>query len=134
MIEENKIYNEDCLKGMKRIPDKSVDLILTDLPYGVTTNKYDKKIPLKDLWEEYNRIIKDNGCILLFAQGKFFIELVNSNIKMFRYDLIWDKVLSSGFLNANRLPLRRHEQIAVFYKKLPTYNPQMSIGEPLHSR
>lgn len=134
MIEENKIYNEDCLKGMKRIPDKSVDLILTDLPYGVTTNKYDKKIPLKDLWEEYNRIIKDNGCILLFAQGKFFIELVNSNIKMFRYDLIWDKVLSSGFLNANRLPLRRHEQIAVFYKKLPTYNSQMSIGEPLHSR
>ena len=124
----------DCLEGMKKIPDKSVDMILCDLPYGVTQNKKDVVIPFVPLWEQYERIIKDNGAIVLFAQGLFYVDLVSSNRKLFRYDLIWDKVLSSGFLNANRMPLRQHEQIAVFYKKLPTYNPQFTIGKPLHSK
>ncbi len=133
-MELNTIYNEDCLEGMKRIPDKSVDMILCDLPYGVTQNKKDMKLPLDKLWKQYNRIIKENGCVCLFAQGKFFVELVNSNQKLFRYDLIWDKELKTGFLNAKRQPLRQHEQIAVFYKKLPTYNPQFTQGKPLHSK
>lgn len=117
MIEKNKIYNEDCLIGMKKIEDKTIDLILTDLPYGITKNSKDKKIPTECLWKEYKRIIKDNGAICLFAQGKFYIELVAKNLEMFRYDLVWNKGLTSGFLNANRQPLRKHEQIAVFYKK-----------------
>lgn len=124
----------DCLELMKDIPDKSIDLILCDLPYGETNNAYDKPLPFKPLWEHYLRIIKDNGAILLFAQGKFYIDLVNSNRKMFRYDLVWDKQLTTGFLNANRMPLRQHEQIAVFYKKLPTYHPQFTQGKPLHGK
>lgn len=134
MLEINKIYNEDCLEGMGKIDDKSIDMICTDLPYGVTQNKSDIIIPFKPLWEQYERIIKDNGAIVLFGQGIFFIDLVNSNRKLFRYDLIWDKCLSSGFLNAKRMPLRQHEQIAIFYKKLPTYNPQFTEGKPLHSK
>ncbi len=124
----------DCLELMKNIPDKSIDMILCDLPYGLTQNSKDIALPFDKLWEQYNRIIKDNGCIALFAQGLFYVDLVNSNRKMFRYDLIWDKVLTSGFLNAKRMPLRQHEQIAIFYKKLPTYNPQFTIGKPLHSK
>ena len=108
--------------------------ILCDLPYGVTKCEWDKKIDLKKLWNNYERVIKDNGVICLFAQTKFYYELVDSNPKLFRYDLIWDKVLVSGFLNANRQPLRRHEQIAVFYKKQPKYNPQMGEGQPLHGK
>lgn len=134
MLEKNKIYNEDCLQGMNRLPDKSIDMILCDLPYGKTHNKEDKPIPFEPLWKEYKRIIKDNGAILLFGQGTFYVDLVNSNRKMFRYDLMWNKVLTSGFLNANKMPLRQHEQIAVFYKKLPTFNPQFSQGKPLHSK
>ena len=119
---------------MKEIPSKSLDLILCDLPYGVTKNPCDKKLPYEELWREYKRIIKDNGAILLFGQGRFYVELVESNRKWFRYDLVWDKVLISGFLNANRMPLRRHEQIAVFYKKLPKYRPQFTEGQPLHGK
>lgn len=129
-----KLLQGDCLKLMKNIPDKSVDMVLCDLPYGVTANTSDIELPFDILWKEYNRIIKDNGAVLLFGQGKFYIKLVNSNQKMFRYDLIWDKVLSTGFLNANRMPLRQHEQIAVFYKKIPIYNPQFTKGEPLHGK
>ena len=129
-----KLYKGNCLEIMQDITDKSIDLILCDLPYGVTQNKKDITLSFDKLWEQYERIIKDNGAILLFGQGIFFIDLVNSNRKLFRYDLIWDKQLASGFLNANRMPLRKHEQIAVFYKKLPTYNPQFSIGEPSHSK
>lgn len=124
----------DCLELMKQVPDKSVDLILCDLPYGTTKNNWDTVIPFDKLWEQYNRIIKDNGAILLFAQGKFYVDLVSSNMKLFRYDLVWDKQLVSGFLNAKRMPLRQHEQIAVFYKHLPTYNPQFTEGKPLHSK
>ena len=128
------IKQGDCLELMREIPDKSIDLIICDLPYGVTKNKWDKQIDWQELWVQYKRIIKDNAAIVLFGQGKFFVDLVNSNRKWFRYDLIWDKVIISGFLNAYRMPLRKHEQIAIFYKHLPTYNPQMSYGhKPTHN-
>lgn len=123
----------DCLERMKEIPDNSIDMILCDLPYGVTANKLDIVIPFDSLWKQYNRITKDNSAILLFGQGIFYIDLVDSNRKMFKYDLVWDKVLTSGFLNANRMPLRRHEQIAVFYNSQPVYNPQMIKGKPNHN-
>lgn len=128
------LYQGDCLEIMKQIKDKSIDMILCDLPYGTTQNKSDIIVPFEPLWNQYERIIKDNGAIILFAQGVFYIDLVNSNRKLFRYDLVWDKCLVSGFLNAKRMPLRQHEQIAVFYKKLPTYNPQFTQGKPLHSK
>lgn len=129
-----KLYKGDCLNVMKDIPDKSIDAIIADLPYGATQNKNDIILPFDKLWEQYERIIKDNGAIVLFGQGLFFVDLINSNRKLFRYDLVWDKQLISGFLNANRMPLRVHENIAVFYKKLPTYNPQCTEGKPLHSK
>lgn len=128
------LYNGDCLEVMKGIKSKSVDMILCDLPYGVTQHKSDIVIPFDALWTQYKRIIKPNGAILLFGQGLFYIDLVNSNRKMYRYDFVWDKQLKSGFLNAKRMPLRQHEQIAVFYNKLPTYNPQFVEGKPLHSK
>lgn len=125
----------DCLKLMKNIPDKSIDMILCDLPYGVTKNKWDNTIDLNLLWLEYNRIIKDCGAIILFGQDKFTMKVMLSNTKMHRYNLIWDKCLTTGFLNANRMPLRCHEDIMVFYKKLPTYNPQKFLGKaPSHRR
>ena len=133
-MSEIQLHLGDCLEVMKGIPDKSIDMILCDLPYGTTQNKKDKRIDLKALWKEYRRIIKDNGCIALFAQGKFYIDLAMSNYKWFRYDLIWDKKLTSGFLNAKRMPMRRHEQVAIFYKKPPVYNPQFTKGQPLHSK
>lgn len=129
-----KLMHGDCLERMKEIPDKSIDLILCDLPYGVTTNKVDVVIPFDKLWEQYKRIIKDNTAILLFSQGMFYVDLVSSNREMFKYDLVWDKELTSGFLNANKMPLRRHEQIAVFYSNQPTYNPQMVKGAINHYR
>ena len=134
MLEINKIYDQDCLEGMKLLNDRSIDLICTDLPYGVTQNKSDIVIPFEPLWKQYERIIKENGAIVLFGQGVFYIDLVESNRKLFRYDLVWDKMLTTGFLNAKKMPLRQHEQIAVFYKKTPTYNPQSTIGKPLHSQ
>jgi site-specific DNA-methyltransferase (adenine-specific) len=130
----NSILYGDCLVEMKRIDDRSIDMILCDLPYGTTQNKYDVILPFDKLWEQYERIIKDNGAIVLFGQGLFYVDLINSNRKLFRYDLVWDKQLVTGFLNANRMPLRVHENIAVFYKQLPTYNPQYSNGKPLHSK
>ena len=129
-----KLIHGDCLEEMKSIPNEKIDMILCDLPYGVTRNKKDIILPFNKLWEQYERIIKPNGVICLFAQGTFYVDLVNSNRKLFRYDLIWDKELVSGFLNAKKQPLRRHEQIAIFYKKLPTYHPQFSKGAPLHSK
>ena len=110
-----RLLQGDCLVQMNIIPDNSIDLILCDLPYGVTANSLDVPILLEPLWKQYRRIIKDDGAILLFAQGTFFVDLVNSCRDLFRYDLVWDKILPTGFLNANRMPLRVHEQIAVFY-------------------
>lgn len=120
---------------MQKLPDHSIDLILADLPYSKTHNRWDSLIPFNELWEQYNRIIKEHGAIVLFGQTDFSAQLIMSNPKMFRYTLVWDKVRTTGFLNAKRMPLRRHEDILVFYKKLPTYNPQMvEGGEPSHSR
>lgn len=133
-FEKSKIIQGDCLEKMKLIPDGSIDMICCDLPYGLTNNKHDIVIPFEQLWKEYYRILKPNGAIALYAQGLFYVDLVQSNRKHFRYDLVWNKILTSGFLNAQRMPLRVHEQIAVFYRKLPTYNPQMTEGKPLHSK
>ena len=113
---------------MKQVPDKSIDLILCDLPYGTTQNKWDTVIPFDKLWAQYNRIIKDNGAILLFSQMPFGANLIMSNPKMFRYEWVWEKENSTGFLNAKKMPLKKHENILVFYKHLPTYNPQMREG------
>ena len=124
-MELNKIYNEDCLIGMKRIPDKSIDMILCDLPYGKTACKWDTIIPFEPLWEQYNRIIKDNGAIVLFGSQPFTSELIHSNLKLFRYEWIWEKHKPSNFALAKRQPMKYHENILVFYKKQPLYNPQM---------
>lgn len=138
MIIPNAIYLGDCLSVMQDIPDKSVDAIICDLPYQVLNKsnpnaKWDKIIPFEPLWKQYERIIKDNGAIVLFAQGMFTAQLMMSNPKLWRYNLIWSKGRVTGFLNANRMPMRCHEDICVFYKKLPTYNPQMEKCEP-HQR
>lgn len=118
----------DCLELMKDIPSKSIDLILCDLPYGTTRNKWDSIIDLDRLWADYDRIIKDNGAILLFAQTPFDKVLGVSNLKHLRYEIIWQKTAPTGFLNAKKMPMKAHENILVFYKKLPTYNPQMTQG------
>ena len=166
-----ELYRGNCLEIMKNIPDKSVDMILCDLPYSITQNHWDCLIPLNDyveiagkniekddfyliqalngltkkeidilwriekkdgLWTYYNRIIKDNGAIVLFAQDMFSAQLMNSNPKMYRYKLYWEKDRPSGFLNAKRMPLKDVEEVLIFYKKLPTYNPQFWEGKPLH--
>lgn len=134
MLALNQLYNMDCIEGMKQIEDKSIHLIICDLPYGQTHNEWDKIIPFEELWTQYNRIIRDNGVIILFGQGMFTAEIMFSNKKIWRYNLIWNKQLTSGFLNANRCPLRSHEDICVFYKSLPTYNPQFTQGELNHSK
>ena len=126
----NKIYNEDCLEGMKRIPDKSVDMILADLPYGTTRNKWDSIIPLDPLWEQYERIIKDNGAIVLTAQTPFDKVLGVSNLKLLKYEWIWQKSKPTGHLNAKKMPMKEHENVLVFYKKLPDYNPQNLVYSP----
>ena len=121
----------DCLEVMKEIPDKSVDMILCDLPYHITQNDWDIEIPLFELFGKYNRIIKDNGAIVLFAGGLFTYLLIESSFDFdvdWRYNLVWKKTTPTGFLNANRQPLRIHEDICVFYKKQPTYHPQKTIG------
>lgn len=128
-MEINKIYNEDCLEGMKSIPDKSVDMILCDLPYGTTRNKWDSIIPLDSLWEQYLRIVKNNAVIVLTAQQPFTSKLVMSNIDYYKYSWVWSKSQVSGFLNAKKQPLREHEDILVFYRGQCTYNPQMTKGK-----
>ena len=126
----NRIICGDCLKEMQKIPDKSVDMILCDLPYGTTRNKWDCVIDLDKLWEQYVRIIKYNGAIVLTAVQIFASQLVMSKPDLFKYDLIWKKTIASGQLNVNRQPLRIHEHILVFYKKQPTYNQQLTKGSP----
>jgi site-specific DNA-methyltransferase (adenine-specific) len=113
---------------MKEIPDKSIDMILCDLTYGTTQNKWDSVINLDKLWAHYKRIIKDNGAIALTAQGLFTAKLIMSNEKLFKYKIVWIKSKSTNFLNAKKQPLRKHEDICLFYKKQPTYNPQMTNG------
>jgi len=115
----------DCLEGMKLIPDKSIDMILCDLPYGTTACKWDAVIPFEPLWEQYERIIKDNGAIVLTASQPFTTELIHSNLKLYRYNLIWKKEQGTDFMLAKKRPLKNYEDICIFYKKQPTYNPQM---------
>lgn len=140
VIELDKIYNQDCLEGMKQIPDGSVDAIICDLPYNVLNKsnpnaQWDSIIPFEPLWAHYKRVCKDNAAIVLFAQGIFTAKLMMSNPDMWRYNLVWDKVnRPTGFLDANRKPMRIHEDIVVFYGSQPTYNPQFSIGQKCHSR
>ena len=137
-MERNKLYHGDCLQLMREIPSHSVDLILADPPYG-TLNKgnpdaqWDKEVSLPSLWNQYKRIIKPNGAILLFGQGVFAAKLIMSNPKWFKFDFVWDKVRKSNFLNCKKMPMRQHEQVLVFYDKPPTYNPQMVRCEP-HQR
>jgi len=128
-MEIDKIYHGDCLELMpKHIEDKSIDMIFADLPYGTTRCKWDSVIDLNILWKEYNRIIKDNGAILLFAQSPFDKVLGASNLDMFRYEWIWEKTNATGHLNAKKMPMKAHENILVFYKNLPVYNPQKTRG------
>ncbi|MDO9153646.1 MAG: site-specific DNA-methyltransferase [Paludibacter sp.] len=125
----NKVIQGDCLEIMPNIQDKSVDMILCDLPYGTTQNKWDSVIDLHKLWAEYTRIIKDRGAIILTSQGLFTAKLILSNEDWFKYKIVWIKSKSTNFLNAKKQPLRKHEDICVFYKQQPTYNPQMVQGE-----
>ena len=137
-IEKDKIYNCDCLEGMKHIPNASIDAIICDLPYGVLNAEsegggWDSLIPFEPLWEQYLRVAKANAPIVLFCQGMFTAELMMSQPKLWRYNLIWKKGdRCTGFLNANRMPLRSHEDIAVFYREMPTYNPQKQLGAKNH--
>lgn len=125
----------DCLEVMKEIPDKSIDMILAAPPYGTTTrNKWDVVIPFEPMWEQINRVIKDDGAILIFSQLPFSCDLIQSNRKYFRYEWVWEKTIAVGFLNANRMPLRVHENVLVFYKRLPAYNPQKTKGKPYKAR
>lgn len=130
MVSVIELQQGDCLELMKSLEDNSVDLILCDLPYGTTRNKWDSIIDLELLWEQYNRVIKDRGVILLFAQTPFDKVLGVSNLENLRYEIIWQKTAPTGFLNAKKMPMKAHENILVFYKKLPTYNPQMTQGHP----
>ena len=123
------IKHGDCLELMKEIPDGSVDMILTDLPYGVTQAPFDKKLSLEEMWTQFRRVIKKNATVVLFCQQPFTSELVTSNRKDFKYCLTWHKRQCSGFLNAKRQPLRSCEDIAVFYRGQCTYNPQMRKGK-----
>lgn len=124
------LHHGDCLEIMKSIPDKSVDMCLTDPPYGTTACKWDTVIPFEPMWKELKRIVKDNGAVCLFGSEPFSSALRMSNIKMFRYSWIWEKTKAGQFLNAKRKPLEAHEIIDIFYSKLPKYNPQMSNGKP----
>ena len=126
----NKVFEGDCLEIMQQFPDNSIDMVLCDLPYGTTQNKWDSLIPLDKLWKEYKRIVKDNGAIVLTSQGIFTASLILSNPEMFRYKWVWEKSKPTNFLNAKKQPLRKHEDVCVFYKKQPVYNPQMIEGEP----
>lgn len=124
------IYQGDCLKVMADLPDQSVDLVLCDLPYGTTQNKWDSVIPLDQLWAQYRRIIKPKGVIALSSQGIFTARLMMSNEAWFKYKFVWVKSKPTNFLNARRQPLRQHEDICIFYGRQPNYRPVMSKGEP----
>jgi site-specific DNA-methyltransferase (adenine-specific) len=130
---KNQVILGDCLEVMKDIPDKSIDMILCDLPYGTTACKWDTIIPFEPLWEQYKRIIKDNGAIVLTASQPFTSALVMSNVKMFKYEWIWEKSHPTGFASAKYNPLKYHESVLVFSKSKTKYNPQMWEGKPNHS-
>ena len=133
-MSEITLWQGDCLELMKNIPDESIDMILCDLPYGTTQNKWNDCISLDDLWKEYNRIIKKKTAVVLFSQMPFGAYVIMSKPSMFRYEWIYQKPNATGFLNANRMPLKSHENILVFYKSLPTYNPQKRKGNPYNKK
>lgn len=133
-LDINNIYLGDRLDLTNGIPDKSIDMILCDLPYGTTQCKWDTVIPFEPLWSQYKRIIKDNGAIVLFGSQPFTSNLIMSNLEWFRYCWVWEKNKATGYLNANKMPLRSYEDIVIFYKKMPTYNPQMTKGTPYSNR
>ncbi|NJL70086.1 MAG: site-specific DNA-methyltransferase [Candidatus Competibacteraceae bacterium] len=124
------MYEGDCLEILPTLDPQSIDMILCDLPYGTTQNSWDSIIPLDRLWKEYERVINGDGVICLTSQGAFTGMLMVSNLKMFKYKIVWEKSKPTNFLNAKRQPLRKHEDICVFYNKQPTYNPQFSEGQP----
>ena len=128
-MEEIDLRLGDCLEIMQTIPDKSIDAIICDLPYGTTACKWDSVIPFEPLWAQYKRIIKDNGAIVLTAVQPFTSALVISNPKWFKYEWIWNKKKPSNFLNANKTPLMNHESVLVFYGSFGVYNPQMTTGK-----
>lgn len=140
MLELDKLYNGDCLELMNDIPDGTVDAVICDLPYGVLhrnnpNSGWDKCLPLDELWKHWLRIAKYNAPFILFGQGMFTAELMMSQPKLWKMNLIWQKNLATGFLNANRMPMRCHEDIVIFYRKQPVYNPQMEYkGYPSHPR
>lgn len=125
----NCVFQADCLEKMKDIPDKSIDLILCDLPYGMTQNAWDSYVPLGPLWEQYRRIMKVNGVVALTSHGLFTAKLIMSQEKLFKYKWVWEKSKPTNFLNAKKQPLRKHEDICIFYQRQPTYHPQMTQGE-----
>lgn len=120
----------DCLDAMQKIPSSSIDMVLCDLPYGTTQNKWDSVIPLDELWQHYWRIVKERGVVALTSQGPFTATLIMSNVESFKYKIAWVKSKPTNFLNAKKQPLRKHEDVCIFYRKQPVYNPQMVAGEP----
>ncbi len=130
MAVENRLFQGDCLEVLPRLQTHSVDLILCDLPYGTTQNRWDSIIDLDRLWKEYRRVLKPSGVVVLTSQGVFTAKLILSNEEWFKYKIVWEKSKSTNFLNAKKQPLRKHEDICVFYSKTPTYNPQMRPGTP----
>ena len=129
-MEKNIIYHGDCIEGMKILPDNSVDMVLTDPPYGTTCNKWDTVVDMDAFWKEIKRVTKKNSAILIFTQMPFTATVIMSNPKMFRYEWICEKANATGFLNARRMPMKCHENVLVFYGKLPVYHPIMEHGKP----
>lgn len=127
---EYSIVCADCIEAMRRMPDHSVDMLFTDLPYGTTNCKWDTLIDLQAFWAEANRVVKKGGCKALFAQTPFDKVLGCSNLSQLRYEWIWEKTTATGHLNAKRMPMKAHENILIFYDALPTYNPQITHGHP----
>ena len=126
----NRVIEGDCIEVMRHLPNGCIDMVLCDLPYGTTQNKWDSIVPLDELWAEYKRIVKPNGAIVLTSQGLFTALLIISQPKMFKYKWVWEKSKPTNFLNAKKQPLRKHEDVCVFYQRQPVYNPQMTEGEP----
>jgi len=127
---KNTIFEGDCLNIFEYFPDASIDMVICDLPYGTTQNKWDSVIDLDKLWKAYHRIVKTNGAIVLTSQGIFTAKLILSNEKFFKYKLVWEKSKPTNFLNSKKQPLRKHEDVCIFYRQQPTYNPQMGEGVP----
>ena len=126
----NRVIEGDCIEVMRHLPNDCIDMVLCDLPYGTTQNKWDSIVPLDELWAEYKRIVKPNGAIVLTSQGLFTAALIMNQPKLFKYKWVWEKSKPTNFLNAKKQPLRKHEDVCVFYNKQPVYNPQMTEGEP----